>query len=61
MFARERNKRHRNKRKLMGLCLYCSNKTVPGRVSCQHHIDKMKLWKKKRRENAKTLTSNTWS
>ena len=61
MFARERNQRHRNKRKQLGLCIYCSNKAVPNRASCQLHLDRNSYNKKKRRLNAKIPTENTWS
>lgn len=44
----EGNKRNYYVHKSKGLCVNCSNKSVEGRVFCQKHLEKARIYNKKR-------------
>jgi len=45
-------KRYYEKKKKLGVCVFCDNEPVKGTTMCQHHLD---LQKKYRKKHAKKL------
>ena len=53
----EVKKRHRQKHRDMGICIYCSKKAKENKKHCEYHLKKIKEYTDRHKEKIKLLNS----